>query len=145
MCVHGNMMHYSTARVKLQLGRWIQVSRVVVAPGIPVPVLLGTHIYDLTAKPVLVIPRAQARRDCDKDIEVHESGTLHTNNRVEDLAEDTNGGKTDEYLLEMVEGQTTNQRREEPMGLEPAESNPLQASMDKIKQWQAMNPTLAKP
>ena len=31
------------------------------------------------------------------------------------------------------------------MGLEPEESNPLQASVDEIKQWQAMDPTLAKP
>ena len=75
-----------------------------VAPGIPVPVLLGTDIYDLMAKPVLVTTRAQAMRDHDKNTEVHESGTLHTNNRVEDLAEDTNGGKAVEYLSELVEG-----------------------------------------
>ena len=141
MCVHGDMMCYPTARVKLQLGRWKQVARVVVA----VPVLLGTDIYDLTAKLVLVTTRAQAMRDRDKDTEVHESGTLHTNDGVEDLAEDTNGGKAGKYLSESVEGQTTDQRREELMGLEPEESNPLQASMDEIKQWQAMDPTLAKP
>lgn len=144
MCVHGDMVRYPTARVKLQLGRWKRVSRVVVAPGIPVPVLLGTDIYDLMAKPVLVTTRAQAMRDHDKNTEVNESGTLHTNNRVEDLA-DTNGGKAGEYLSELVEGQATDQRREEPMRLEPEESNPLQASVDEIKQWQAMDATLAKP
>ena len=78
-----------------------------VTPGIPVPVLLGTDIYDLMAKPVLVTKRAQARRGRDKNTEVHKSGTLHTYSRVEDLAEDTIGGKAGEYLLEMVEGQTT--------------------------------------
>ena len=34
LCVHGDMMSYPTAEVKLQLGRWSQVAKVVVAPGI---------------------------------------------------------------------------------------------------------------
>ena len=38
-------MYYPTARVQLQLGHWPQVARVVVAPVIPVPVLLGTDTY----------------------------------------------------------------------------------------------------
>ena len=78
MCVHGDIMYYPTARVKLQLGQWIQVAMVVVTPGMPGSVLLGIDIYDLMTKPVLVTTRAQARRDHDKDTEVHESGTLHT-------------------------------------------------------------------
>ena len=44
----------------------------VVAPGIPVPVLLGTDIYDLSlSNPVMVTTRAQARRDSNiiSDIE----------------------------------------------------------------------------
>jgi len=62
LCVHGDMVCYPTATVKLQLGRWSRVARVVVAPGILVPVLLGTDIYDLIAnKPLLVITRAQLR------------------------------------------------------------------------------------
>ena len=51
-CVHGDV--YPTAEINLRLGQWSQISEVVVAPGIPVPVLLGTDIYKLTAgKPVM--------------------------------------------------------------------------------------------
>ena len=93
---------------------------------------------------VLISTRAQARRDHDKDAEVYESGTVHKHNIVKDLAEDTNGGKAGKYLSETVEGQTADQRREELMGLEPEESNPLQAGMHEVKQRQAMDPILAK-
>ena len=64
MCVHGDEVCYPTAEVRLKLGQWSQTARVVVAPGIPVPVLLGTDIYDLSlSNPVIVTTRAQARRD----------------------------------------------------------------------------------
>jgi len=42
LCVHRDMVSYPTAEVKVQLGQWSQVAKVVVATGIPVPVLLGT-------------------------------------------------------------------------------------------------------
>ena len=38
------MVSYPTAKVNLKLGQWSQVAKLVVAPGIPVPVLLGTDI-----------------------------------------------------------------------------------------------------
>ena len=64
LCVHGDKVCYPTAEVNLRLGQWSQCSRVVVAPDIPVPVLLGTDIYKLTTdKPVMVTMRAQAKRD----------------------------------------------------------------------------------
>ena len=63
-CVHGDKVCYPTAEVNFRLGQWSQCSRVVVAPDIPVPVLLGTDIYKLTTdKPVMVTTRAQAKRD----------------------------------------------------------------------------------
>ena len=43
LCVHGDEVCYPTAEVRLKLGRWSQKAKVVVAPGIPVPVLLGTY------------------------------------------------------------------------------------------------------
>ena len=64
LCVHGDEVCYPTAEVRLKLGRWSQKSRVVVAPGIPVPVLLGTDIYDLPLNnPVMVTTRNQAKKD----------------------------------------------------------------------------------
>ena len=55
---------------------------------------------------------------------------IRTHYRIEDLTEDKNEGKAGEYLLEMVEGQTADQRRKEPLRLEPEESSPLKASID---------------
>ena len=50
--------------MKLKLGRWSQTTRVVVAPDIPVSVLLGTNIRDLSlSNPMMVTTRAQAKRD----------------------------------------------------------------------------------
>ena len=61
LCVHGDKVHYPTAEVKLKLGQWSQTTKVVVAPDIPVPVLLGTDIYALASdNPVMVTTRAQA-------------------------------------------------------------------------------------
>ena len=62
MCVHEDEVSYPTAEEKLKLGWWSQTARVVVAPGIPVPVLLGIDIYDLSlSNQVMVTTRAQAR------------------------------------------------------------------------------------
>ena len=47
LSVHGDGVCYPTAEVRLKLGWWFQTTRVVVAPGIPVPVLLEMDMYDL--------------------------------------------------------------------------------------------------
>ena len=61
LCVHGDKVCYPTAEVRLKLGRWSQKARVVVAPGIPVPILLGTDIYDLPlSNPVMATTRNQS-------------------------------------------------------------------------------------
>ena len=66
LCVHGDKVRYPTAEVKLRLGQWSQTAKVVAAPDIPVPVLLGTDIYALTSdNPVMVTTRAQARKDSE--------------------------------------------------------------------------------
>ena len=45
LCLHGNKCSYPTAKVQLKLGRWRRCGKVVVAPNLPVAVLLGTDIY----------------------------------------------------------------------------------------------------
>ena len=66
LCVHGDKVRYPTAEVKLRLGQWSHTAKVVAAPGIPVPVLLGTDIYALAFdNPVMVTTRAQARKDSE--------------------------------------------------------------------------------
>ena len=149
LCVHGDEVCYpTTAEVRLKLGQWSQTARVIVAPGIPVPVLLGTDIYDQSlSNPVMVTTRAQARRDSNltNDIEgtieerLSESDSLETveNISVTDVLNGEYGESTEE--MEMVE-----QRREVEPTSKPEGSNPLQANVDNIRQWQAMDPTLAK-
>ena len=46
VCVHGDTVSYPTAVVHLQIGSWQREARVVVAPELPVPVLLGRDLYD---------------------------------------------------------------------------------------------------
>ena len=41
VCIHGHTVSYPTAVVHLQIGSWQREARVVVAPELPVPVLLG--------------------------------------------------------------------------------------------------------
>ena len=54
LCVHGDEVCYPTAEMRLKLGRWSQKAKVVVAPGIPVSILLGMDIYDLSlSNPVI--------------------------------------------------------------------------------------------
>ena len=148
LCVHGDEVCYPTAEVRLKLGQWSQTARVVVAPGIPVPVLLGTDIYDLSlSNPVMVTTRAQARRDSnlisdtEETVEERpsESDSIETveNISVTDALNGEYSESTEE--MEMVE-----QRREVEPTSKPKELNPLDANVDDIRQWQAMDPTLAK-
>ena len=46
VCVHGDTVSYLTTVVQLQVGAWQQQAQVVVAPELPVDVLLGRDLYD---------------------------------------------------------------------------------------------------
>ena len=140
-------MCYPTAEVRLKLGQWSQTARVVVAPGIPVPVLLGTDIYDLSlSNPMMVTTRAHARRDCNliSDAEgtveeqPSESDSIDTVENIS-VTDALNG----EYSESTEEMETVEQRREAEPTSKPEELNPLEANVDDIRQWQAMDPTLA--
>ena len=146
LCVHGDEVCYPTAEVRLKLGRWSQKSRVVVAPGIPVPVLLGTDIYDLPLNnPVMVTTRNQAKKDHNL-VTNTEEGTSEerppeltsSNEIVEDIP------VMDAPNSNLQEEEVVEQRREEEPTLMPQGLNPLEANVDDIKLWQAADPTLAK-
>ena len=127
LCVHGDMVSYPTAEVKLQLGRWSQIAKVIVAPGIPVPVLLGTDIYKL--KPVMVTTRSQAKRDHSSIVGAQESGRLESGecSTVNDPIEENKEQRREELPTSTVE-----------------EYNSLEANADDIRQWQATDPTMTK-
>ena len=132
LCVHGDKVRYPTAGVRLRLGQWSRVARVVAAPGIPVPVLLRTDIYELTtSNPLMVTTRAQARRGCDvtggTDDTIKET-TPDLGTTTEDtLAEDVKNGECGKTTTEM---EVVEQRREEVPTSAPRESNPLEANAD---------------
>ena len=143
LCVHGDEVRYPTAEVKLKLGRWSRTARVVVAPGIPVPVLLGTDIYDLTpSNPVMVTTRAQARRECSTTARPEniptEEGMSEFRQTVNTRAQEN--VSTDECSRSTSEKETGEQRREETPTSAPQGLDPLGASADDIKQWQATDP-----
>ena len=107
------------------------------APGIPVPVLLGTGIYDLPLNnPVMVTTRNQAKKDHNL-VTNTEEGTLEkgpsewtgSNEVVEDIpvidAPNIN-------LASTQEEETVEQRREEEPTLMSQGLNPLEANVDDI-------------
>ena len=165
LCVHGDKVSYPTAKVNLRLGQWSCVVKVVVAPDIPVPVLLGTDIYNLTIdKPVMVTTRAQAKRnDTNKDpVLVREAGSQ---NQLQDpnssLVENTTTEQGKETTTERrpneqgatpterseestVEKESVEQRREEVSNPTPHRGNPLEATTGDIREWQAKDTTLEK-
>ena len=142
LCVHGDEVCYPTAEVRLKLGRWAQTAKVVVAPGIPVPVLLGTDIYDLSLNnPVMVTTRAQAKRDSNlvTDTEADTEGTLEERPAESDPLETEDISATDapngDYSEPTKEVETVQQRREEEPTSMPQGLNPPQANIDDIRQW----------
>ena len=143
LCVHGDKVRYPTAEVKLGLGQWSQVARVVAAPDIPVPILLGTDIYELTLiNPVMVTTRAQARRGRNGTEETTEKTTLDLGvASSETSAKDVSNGECGKAIMEK---KGTEQRREEVSTSTSKELNPLEANADNMRQWQAADPTLAK-
>lgn len=47
LCVHGDIVKYPTAEVDLHFDGVRRRVKVVVAPSLPVPVLLGRELYDV--------------------------------------------------------------------------------------------------
>lgn len=160
------MVCYPTTEVNLRLGLWSQIAKVVVAPGIPVPVLLGADIYRLTtSKPVMVTTRAQAKKKdsaSENRQPVIEQDTRNLKENAESIQvdefpkEQTNEVTTEEGLAEQKNApveqynETTmakmpiEQRREELLTSARQRCNPLEASVEHIREWQSQDPTLQK-
>ena len=93
LCVHGDTMEYPTAAVKLQVGETERITKVAVAQGLPVPVLLDEMCVTCRRnqrrrKSFMVVTRAQKRNQGrqtvtppedepqpEKPTEVHEDET----------------------------------------------------------------------
>ena len=98
------MVCYPTAEVNLRLGQWSQIAKVVVAPGIAVPVLLGTDIYRLTTgKPVMVTTRAQAKRKASAS----ENRQPVIEQATQNPKENTGSVQVDEFPTEQTNEVTT--------------------------------------
>lgn len=79
LCVHGDVCSYPTAYVELGADEWKKWTQVVVAPNLPVAVLLGRDVcQELIVKGLMVETRAQARR------KQQESTETRTQDRVEE-------------------------------------------------------------
>ena len=141
LCVHGDMVSYPTAKVNLKLGQWSQVAKVVVAPGIPVPVLLGTDIYEL--KPVMVTTRAQARRNHSSTAGAQGSSRPEPGDDNEVIPVDSNPQGECSTVSDPIE-ESNEQRREELPTSTDEEHSPLEANADDIRQWQTTDPTLTR-
>ena len=168
LCIHGDMVCYPTAEVYLRLGQWSRAAKVVVAPGLPVPVLLGTDIYRLTAsKPVMVTVRVQAKRggsapkdekkatepqpDTDKqqknedDLLVEEIFTIQQDEDLGEGSAEQEASPMNQYHKSTIEEEEyTEQRREELPDSTPQECKVLEATAEDIRRWQAQDPTLQK-
>ena len=71
LCVHGDTMQYPTAWVELQVGQWRERCHVVVAPNLPVDVLLGTDVYPMErveAKQSLAVWTRSKRRQMEREL-----------------------------------------------------------------------------
>ena len=141
LCVHGDMVSYPTAEVNLKLGQWSQVAKVVVAPGIPVPVLLGTDIYEL--KPVMVTTRAQARRNHSSTAGAQGSNRPEPGDDNEIIPVDSNLQGECSTVSDPIE-ESNEQRMEELPTSTDEEHSSLEANADEIRQWQTTDPTLTR-
>ena len=121
LCVHGDTVHYPTAKVRLNTVGWSDEKEVVVAPHLPVPVLLGRDSVPREASDVnqglAVVTRSKARQ------------------ASVDAASDSGGsGGQDQRGKENGEaGDMTHSGEEE-----------LHATPGELRQWQQADPTLTK-
>ena len=146
LCVVEDKVSYPTAEVNLRLGQWSQIAKVVAALDIPIPVLLETDIYALASdNPVMVITRAQARKDSQVTGNAEETAKETVPDLVvangDTSAKDVLNGECGEAT---TESEAIEQRREEVSTSTPQDLNPLEANADTMRQWQATDPTLAK-
>ena len=150
MCTHDDTMLYPT--VKLQTGQWECESRVVVAPNLPVDVLLGRDIYDpgQPKQSFAVVTRAQSRR-------MKQGPLLHPSTEKNQLSSDEDNDELrgkEEDTLEMEDEEedphagnggregSTCQEVEDDASMDT--DSVLTATPAKLKEWQQQDPTLER-
>ena len=174
LCTHGDTMLYPTARVQLRMTDWESDSRVVVAPNLPVDVLLGRDLYDLPGpEPVnqsfVVMTRSQAKQleqeappstaedpltgaPADPGLQAPDLGE-EDQLRGKESETPTEAGigqptptTEDSQELRGKEGETEIEEEGEPLEeTARAESHEvLNATPVELKQWQQQDPTLLK-
>ena len=72
VCVHGDSLNYPTSEVDLEMGGWINKTKVALVPGVPVDVLTGIKDFDLSeeipsqsncAHNLALMTRSQTRKE----------------------------------------------------------------------------------
>ena len=165
LCVHGDTESYPTTEVEFSLGGIQRKARVVVAPSLPVPVLLGRDLYDirdgwkLPETGLLAETRAQRKRREDAVQQRREETVLQ---RVEpDEDEQRAEPGEDEQRMEPDEDEQRAEPGEDEQRMEPdeevesmeevmlgsegelgPETIPLQATRKEVELWQAQDESL---
>ena len=150
LCVHGDTMEYPTASLKIQVGKTERVTKVAVAPRLPVPVLLGRDVCDMQAElegkkqSHLVVTRAQTRNQ-ERQI----AATPEDAPRPENQAAAMQKGETLTDDLSRQE-EVSEPRGEAQQAGRPATGgdlehlpSALEASPEQLKKWQNEDSTLA--
>ena len=82
VCVHGDSVDYPTAEVDLEMGGWINKTKVALVPGVPVDVLIGIKDFDFSeeissqsncAHNLAVMTRSQTRKEAEKQRKVEDA------------------------------------------------------------------------
>ena len=154
VCVHGDTVSYPTAVVQLQMGTWQRQSRVVVAPELPVAVLLGRDLYDPVGEesPVrgLAVVTRAAKRRAEQAAVMSESGKVANESVTPgaDLEESTADHEisTPDNPTEVMETQTPVVPEGEVTGARVQEGSEqgLPATAVELRAWQQSDPTLEK-
>ena len=154
LCVHGDTVFYPTAVVSLQIGSWQRKTRVVVAPQLPVAVLLGQDIGEPrqnkgTQKGLAVVTRAQrqqAKKNTTRsenlrlkeDIEVDNSKRSQVEEDMQTDVSDEDEGMADEDDQEPeLQGKSDGEE-------DQRERDELNATPAELREWQQKDTSLEK-
>ena len=125
LCIHGDTVLYPTATVEFQIGKWRQSATVVVAPKLPVAVLLGRDIGEPDgknpAKGLAVVTRSQKQ---------------HTQEGDKDDKEQRGKESEQEATADLPKGEETKEETVE-------DSDPeLRATPKELREWQQKDKSL---
>ena len=167
LCVHGDTMQYPTAWVELRLGQWRERCHVVVAPNLPVDVLLGTDTYPMERAEVvqsLAVWTWSKQRKMERHTAGPQKGQRPTPvgrcslSPPADPQTESEGGGNQLQGLEVEAGEESEDPQpvghgtkgrvmtgsETGGGDDAVTRGALQASLSQLQQWQQEDPSLGK-